>query len=633
MLLYIGITIEAKDCLSGCRSGHVILYHSHCYPNNPIGPAQFVWRPKEESLSSRQLWLLVHPAFTKALMEEINANIKTLLTTASDNVIVTNLQDELVHYKLIGAKCNDIIVQAIDPVWSPVDEGDKTMGKWWVTRQPVDDDGMTDKKKFFEYLAHTKTPAELPNNVIVGLTVRDFRLSIPKQKLTITSTVYDAASISNAPGIVTPELCHCHIWNNSVRDCVKQNVVPEYHLNKIRSESLHHVSEKLKELECYLPMLLIHQTVNGAGVGWDILLPAGWGKPLWLSLVYHGARVIGFEEMKRFHLEQQILHYPTDFPDTNVGQHLEINNFKMLQSKYCKYPPDKRPNFGKLNSSSPFQPAWSSVVSYYRDIDKLSSEEQVDDTTMLPASKRAKLSTENYPMETSYYVLRSVKCLTSLSRLLDSLKTIRTLSSEETWLSLLNDMQLSTVTVDHLDSLVAVSFAMCHRGNPSARSMLCTPSAEDLIKFSSDKTYFGPVELLNKKGVCIQHDEQLIIGTTSLTNKQFKSAKRELQASQVTSNAKTVNDLSHPSIQSVTNDNPLKLQPLLPSRQIIGYVTNAGYVFSQGMGSGVGFCSLLGLMMLMKFCYLQSHPVTILVRENDSLQYRFAYIEILQNHV
>ena len=617
VVLYIGVTIEAKDYLSGCRSGDVILYQSLCYPTNAIGPAQFLWRP-EQTTAQRQLWLLIHPAVTDILMKEISNNIKTLLSASSSDVVVNNLLDKMVHYKLIGGRCNNVIIQTIDPVCEPIDDkGDK--GKWWVTRQPTDNDRLADKKKFFEYLSQTESPAEIPNRAIVGLTVKDFRLSMPDKKLNIAQPA--ATSISE---IISPQLSQCYIWNKTVRDC-EQTIVPEYQINKIRSERLHNVSEQLKELEDYLPLLLLHQTVNGVGAGWDIIAPAKWGKPLWLSLVYHGARVIGYEEMRCYHLERSILHYPTDYPDTNAGQQLELNNLKMLQSKYCKYPPDKRPNFGKLNSLSPFQPLWSSVIRQYTE----QGDEKQDNG---PVCKRAKLSTDDGLVrdgEISYYVLRSMKHLVSLSKLLDNLMAVKpAVSSEENWLSLINDMQLSTLIVEHPKSLVAVSFVMCHRGNPTVRSMICIPSTEDLVKLSNDESYYGPVEELNKKGICIQHNDKLLIGTTLLTNKEFKMAKKELKIGEVPK-SQVAKDFSHHGDQSNDITAALQLESLQSSRLIIGYVTNAGYVFSQGTGSGVGLCSLIGLMKLMKCCYLQDQPVTVLVREHDSLQYRFAFVNIL----
>ena len=591
-----------------------MLYQSHCYPNNAIGPAQLLWRP-DQITSSRQLWLLIHPAIVDKLLKEFTENVKSLATAGS--VIITNLRDELVHYKLIGACCNDVIIQTIQPVWKPGDD----KGPASCT---MSDDELVDKKKFFSFFSQAKSPAELPNKTIVGLTVRDFRLSsLPKN--IASSPQSTPTNTGNVLEIVTPKLSQCYIWSKTVRDSVQQAMVPQCQIDKIRSDKLRDTSEELKDLECQLPILLLHQTVNGTGVGWDILLPAKWGMSLWLSLVYNGARVIGFEEMKVYHLEQSILHFPTDYPDTDAGRQLELNNSKTLQSKYCKYPPDKRPNFGKLNSPSPFLPAWSNCC--YELV-----EQQAVDTA--PVAKRAKLLPEKPSVldrEITYYVLRSVKLLVSLSNLLDSLKAVKTsITTEEGWLSILNDMKLSTVAVDHYNSLVAISFVMYHRGNPMARSMLCIPLIEDLLKLSQNDSchgYYGPMELLNKKGVSIQQTNRLVTGTTSLTNKELKSARRDLKVSK----SQNTEDFSCHGNQSNDINTTLKLQPIKSSRAIIGYVTNAGYVFSQGTGAGVGLCSLLGLLDLLKLCYLQNHPVTLLVREHDSLQYRFAFINILLN--
>lgn len=632
MLLNIGTSVEAKDCISGCRSGDTILYHSHSYPNHAIGPVQFLWRPEDEGMK-RQLWLLVDPSITNVLTKEIDVNMKSLAT--SGNVIVTNMKDELVHYKLIGPQSNDVIVQTVHPVWSSAVNSDGDEGRWWMTKHlALNDAAIADKKKFFEYLSCTKTPAEFPNKIIVGATVTDFRFSMLDK--TPSPTVHDITSTANCQEIVTPTLPQSCIWDKAIRQCV--SVVPDHQLNRVRSDRLHDTTEQLKELEFCLPLLLLHQTVSGVGVGWDILVPTGWGKSLWLSLVYHGARAVGFEEIKQCHLEQLILHYPTDFPDTDTGHQLELHNLKVLQTKYCKYPPDKRPNFGKLRSLSPFLPVWSSVIGCHSNGDDssriTSTEEQEIDKT-LPVAKKIKLSIDNSSMEKDipYYVLRSAQCILSLSNLLNHLKTVKKITSQENWSSLLNDMQLSIITVDHSRSLVAVSFVMCHRGNPSARSMLCIPSAEDLSKLSNDETYYGPVESLNKKGVCFHHNDNLIISTTTLSNKKFKIAKREVGTASKSQAASTVEDCSSHQVHlpgdSITTS--LGLQPLQVSRTIIGYSTNAGYIFSQGLGGGVGFCSLLGLMSLMKFCYLHDHPVTVLVREPDSLQYRFANVDILQN--
>ena len=82
--------------------------------------------------------------------------------------------------------------------------------------------------------------------------------------------------------------------------------------------------------------------------------------------------------------------------------------------------------------------------------------------------------------------------------------------------------------------------------------MICIPSTEDLVKLSNDESYYGPVEELNTKGICIQHNDKLLIGTTLLTNKEFKMAKKELKIGEIPK-SQVAKDFSHHGDQSKTS--------------------------------------------------------------------------------
>ncbi|XP_063968428.1 ribonucleases P/MRP protein subunit POP1-like isoform X2 [Lytechinus pictus] len=74
---------------------------------------------------------------------------------------------------------------------------------------------------------------------------------------------------------------------------------------------------------------------------------------------------------------------------------------------------------------------------------------------------------------------------------------------------------------------------------------------------------------------------------------------------------------------------PITHKELLTSctRSIIGFVTNGAQSFSCGKGMGVGFCATLGLINLMR-ASPRGRKLVVLVRDVQSLQYRFAYIYI-----
>ena len=582
----VGLTIGARDFMDGSRSGNVILFHSYVFPDKFIGPVQFVWSSRHGS-DERQLWLIVHPSLCSIVMEQVATCINQLVKP----VKVNNLQNDLIHFRLLGPRSNAVLASVLNPVWSEQGE-------------PLARD-LFEKKKLFDQFSQTEA-ARVPHRIVIGLTVKDFRLSTPVRKL---NTASPAAGTEESPMFTKDpggaSVSSSLIWSKEIRQKVKDTMISDSELNKHHSTQLGGDMSKLTTQCSLVPVLLLHQTVNGEGVGWDVMVPAGWGKPLWINLVYNGARVIGLEEMKQCYLEQMCPHFPTDYPDTQVGHQLELANEQLLLTKYSKYPPDKRPNFGKLNSPSPFMPAWSELVNQQPSVVigvKRSHVEQACSAKKgkfdMPSEVNTSALTDTTKM-CSYYVLRSLKCLRTLTGLL-SIVNDCSKPVEQDWEVVINKLDLSTITQQHCHSLVAIFFTMHHRGNPTCRSMLCLPAKEDILL--DDKT--GPSEPLNKKGVCLVQAGKLVIGTTSLDKKLFKMVKKQ-----------------------ATQD--YDIQPVIPSRKIFGYATNAGYMYSRGMAGGVALCSLLGLVEVMKTCYHVGHPATILVREHNSLQYRHATFTIL----
>ncbi|XP_078254160.1 ribonucleases P/MRP protein subunit POP1 [Rhinoraja longicauda] len=68
-----GTTFASVDCLSGKHQGALVLYKAEQYPEKPLGPIVFLWRPKaepENQSENRQLWIWAHPALkTEVLIE------------------------------------------------------------------------------------------------------------------------------------------------------------------------------------------------------------------------------------------------------------------------------------------------------------------------------------------------------------------------------------------------------------------------------------------------------------------------------------------------------------------------------------------------------------------------------------
>ncbi|XP_028835953.1 ribonucleases P/MRP protein subunit POP1 isoform X2 [Denticeps clupeoides] len=66
-----GPTFAAVQCLSGRRQGSVVLYRANMYPAQPLGSVLFLWRPRIEGCTRRQLWIWAHPTLKQDLLPEL----------------------------------------------------------------------------------------------------------------------------------------------------------------------------------------------------------------------------------------------------------------------------------------------------------------------------------------------------------------------------------------------------------------------------------------------------------------------------------------------------------------------------------------------------------------------------------
>lgn len=60
-----GPTFAAALSLSGRRQGSVVVYKAGQYPSQPLGPVTFLWRPRMQGSTHRQLWIWAHPTIKK----------------------------------------------------------------------------------------------------------------------------------------------------------------------------------------------------------------------------------------------------------------------------------------------------------------------------------------------------------------------------------------------------------------------------------------------------------------------------------------------------------------------------------------------------------------------------------------
>ena len=134
----------------------------------------------------------------------------------------------------------------------------------------------------------------------------------------------------------------------------------------------------IEENKICIPIMLIQQSSGTATLininnqcdlissGWDVILPAGWGMPFWLSFIYCGARAIGLQESAKQYLEQGIPIFPSDYPDTAAGCFNAAETCQNLMSDYYLRPPAKRVNYSKIGILSPFFNPWKELLAYWK---------------------------------------------------------------------------------------------------------------------------------------------------------------------------------------------------------------------------------------------------------------------------
>ena len=345
-----------------------------------------------------------------------------------------------------------------------------------------------------------------------------------------------------------------------------------------------------------------HDPTPGRGSGWDLILPKGWGRPFWLSLVYREARCGGIHELECAAFEQGSLLFPHDYPDSVAGKKHQLEvEFSMVE-KYNRKPPAKRPNYVKLGVSSPFYCPWFLLVKYWLEQDKTEEKQGFD--------KYASFVSEG----ADYFVLRERKVLRKLGNILEieSLKfadgkSRRPFQSKEKLMKLKMEV-FEEVRIKYRKTLVPVRVDMLHKGTPAFCAQICIPSKADLDSLKADQTYGGPVEPLHRDQKKLDH----------------KKAKRELKE---TTGKKKVK-LKLDQTMKLFSDNEKEAEIQVCDRKVIGYLNSGGFSLGVGNGHGIGFCATLGLYFLLKSVD-RDIGLLVLVRNPTSRQYRFAKLSLI----
>ncbi|XP_029958080.1 ribonucleases P/MRP protein subunit POP1 [Salarias fasciatus] len=533
--------------------------------------------------------------------------------SGSTGIVINDLSMEIVRYRLIGPQSHTVLTETLEAA-PGCDDKSQPSSLWWP-QHCMDEGNMNlhqQQTEVFHLLKDIYSSSELPAGTVLGLTVEDPRLTLPRKKVKALPCVQQTQEVDDDRRTelvlrgVPERCCQSFLWEQSIRDNVTENKISEKELNRIRSEVLVPGSRlSSSPLQGRVPVLLVHQPGKQAGhemscwgAGWDLLLPKGWGMAFWIPLVYRGVRVGGLNMSLKHSQNKAAPHFPHDYPDCPAGARFQEEQEAELLDSFTRHPPAKRTNYIKHGCLAPFRCPWQQLAEEWELIAGGGGGEERGGGSQTTARSEApteveKTSQPDVPKPVSRFtVLRNRKALRLLSSWCRPTTSrgqrLRRVGDEP---PLVRSAAASFLSA-HPMSLVWVRLSLPSKGRPELHAMLCAPTAEDLTLPGGG----GPQEPPHRD--------------------HFRS--RDKGKKKTESPAGRVLGLWPDPLPSVASH---------CARVALGWVTQGDFSLSAGCGEALGFVSAAGLLET-----LLSQPPdrrgTLLLRNPTSLHYRFAKVNV-----
>ncbi|KAG2178757.1 hypothetical protein INT43_001603, partial [Umbelopsis isabellina] len=464
-------SVASQRYLKGHRLGHSVLHHNMCYPQKAIGPITFLWQQQQDTSSSRKLWMWIHPASFEEAWKCLTESQEQ--TGQTKSVALTDLRDEILMFELTGPRSTALLHAILDTVITNNDKQDD-----------INATGLSKDKasEVWSVLKHLRSSSSLPAGAILGLNVQDPRLKFP-QKLPRRSNIIPEQEQTQMQKYLADwpdDIAKSDIWNESIRQELRNNKIPEKDLNARRNKNLLPGTKlKFTSDDAKIPILLVqrgtasqtNKTLSSPefDAGWNIILPKGWGVSFWKSLVFAGCRTAGLREQRTMAFESGKAYYPYDFVGTTAYDVWKSEQRTVLEEAWKRKPPAKRFNFEKVGIQNPFDTNFSSLV----------SSSEADDVDMLSGSQ-SRSATENLWILSSQPVLNALSTLDILDSDV-SFNKITTMIDES-----YRKRQLDAskrVAIDFSTALVRIRIILLNRGTPSVNGRIyIIPNSEEYAK-------------------------------------------------------------------------------------------------------------------------------------------------------
>ncbi|XP_050091315.1 ribonucleases P/MRP protein subunit POP1 [Anopheles aquasalis] len=636
----VGLTMAAKAYGAGTRAGYVWLFEDGHYPYGCLGRVRFVWRATvANDQRGRTVWIFAHPSFYRRLVEQLvsifglkNALRETADTleditrnpadircprystsTAAGTVEVIELKDTLNRFHLTGPLAQATLAKALKLYQAP--EQTASSPQHWFTDYSTPKSFrkiLNHQTAYWDAVKDLTSPGELSPGEAIGLVIEDPRLNRPQRRTKALPSRIQAryAALATDDGLLAPttNTCFSPLWDETIRNRITEEQKSTHELNVMRSREALVPGERCAS-EAYLqpvPILLLQTPGSqdaaykrlGYGSGWDVIVPAGYGLPLWHSLTRWGAKAAGQKELEMIAIESGCDR--SGVPDTILGRTESATAYQDAVARYFRRPNNRRVNYTKLAIASPFRCPWQQLVQEWN----RSKEEMGSDTS-----------------PTQFFVLRDRDALAKLRLAFERKFNLRSINLPP-------------------DALVPLLLTLKTRGNPGENALICLPKREDfranrVARIGGDHS---PVYTEPLRKDPHEHERKKLRTEHLRTLKRLRRQRvREKKRRQRTNPGQLVKIAAASNAVRVREQLERMAELWLPgkpangirnqcSRECFGYVTQCCFTLTEGNVTGIGYVTVKGLEKLFKVC--NKGTFKVLLRGTKSRGYRFATIRL-----
>lgn len=227
-----GLGICAKAYIDGKREGSIHLYERNSYPFQYIGKVQFIWH---NNGCNKCLWLFVHPSQTEqveTVLTDLLSNERKsenyesaekrrkLSNEYSENIQMKLFPGTFNRFRLTGPKSHPVLLKTL----KCIENIDQIKENKWVSHVDQNNLYLNEKQQYWNSLNSISSPSQLPSNEVVGLIIRDPRLSRPKHRTIITPESFDDINVDSLLTIPVFVSTSC-LWDTRLHSVIKEETL------------------------------------------------------------------------------------------------------------------------------------------------------------------------------------------------------------------------------------------------------------------------------------------------------------------------------------------------------------------------------------------------------------------------